>query len=844
MVIHNPILTGSFTVNNIDVSSITSSAANITALNATTASLNSFSASVLSYTASQNILNGTYTLTSSFNAQTASFTAFSASVLTFTGSASTRLGALEAATASLYTATSSFSGRVGALETYTSSLNNKTASFATTGSNNFTAVQHIADTTNPTGFDTTASLYTEGGFGIKKDTYISSSLYIKGNLTVYGTQSVSYITSSQLNISTNIITVNTSTPSVRFGGLAVIDSGSASGLTGSMLWDSQNNNWIYSNPSGSGNYDSSMVIMGPRNSSTLGNEQGLSCNYLVLGHGSHHTTSSGIFHDGTNTCIPNTLIGGTICTTMANASCMSIGTQTPVRQFTINGGAGNTHILLQNNSVGTAINNGFNIVFNTDCTAQMWNYQNASLQFATNNNARLTIASTGEACFACQVCASSFIGAALTVATSLTGVGRAVLNSGDATHSGYINWYNSSVSRLGYMGYNNTDIELTLEGTSTFKVTGGVACFACSVRVNSGGITLPNDGNNIDVGGVLIVRGNGSAYNTHYLTTGAANVAKYIQYNASGTAINQINAGGDSYITGGNVGIGTGTPSFLLDVSSTTGAIISSTTRTNSACCSEIRAAWSSGASMRMGYHPDSAVGYIDNTYPISSGQVYGDIQFRQSSAGTMTTRMTLKADGGQLMINTTCAAFGRRLTVSSDIVAYYSDAENITMGISAGTGAQSWGIQVCDTGDGSSAMHLNARGGPVGINIGNGNAASYPLHVNGTAYATGAAGALSDIRRKQCIQPLSKGLAEVMRLNPVEFAWKEEYINDCGMLGTQLGFVAQEVQEILPTNILTDRLNNNTLALKYNEYIPLLTKAIQEQQYTINTLKTCLGIS
>jgi hypothetical protein len=51
MIIHNPILTGSFTVNGTDVSSITSSAASLTSLNA--------------YTASQNILNGTYATTSS-----------------------------------------------------------------------------------------------------------------------------------------------------------------------------------------------------------------------------------------------------------------------------------------------------------------------------------------------------------------------------------------------------------------------------------------------------------------------------------------------------------------------------------------------------------------------------------------------------------------------------------------------------------------------------------------------------------------------------------------------------------------------------------------------------------
>jgi hypothetical protein len=52
MIIHNPILTGSFTVNGVDALSITSSAANITSLNAATASLNSFSASVLTFTAS------------------------------------------------------------------------------------------------------------------------------------------------------------------------------------------------------------------------------------------------------------------------------------------------------------------------------------------------------------------------------------------------------------------------------------------------------------------------------------------------------------------------------------------------------------------------------------------------------------------------------------------------------------------------------------------------------------------------------------------------------------------------------------------------------------------------
>jgi hypothetical protein len=172
--------------------------------------------------------------------------------------------------------------------------------FATTGSNTFTGTQYISNTSSPSGFsNTTASIYTDGGLQVTKDTYLSSSLFIKGDLTVYGTQSVSYITSSQLNISTNIITVNTSTPSIRFGGLAVIDSGSAStGLTGSILWDSQNNHWVYSNPSGS-SYSGGMLISGPR-ASTLGSEEGTTNNALMKGQGGDHITSSGMFESGSN----------------------------------------------------------------------------------------------------------------------------------------------------------------------------------------------------------------------------------------------------------------------------------------------------------------------------------------------------------------------------------------------------------------------------------------------------------------------------------------------------------------------------------------------------------------
>ena len=60
-------------------------------------------------------------------------------------------------------------------------------------------------------------------------------------------------------------------------------------------------------------------------------------------------------------------------------------------------------------------------------------------------------------------------------------------------------------------------------------------------------------------------------------------------------------------------------------------------------------------------------------------------------------------------------------------------------------------------------------------------------------------------------------------------------------------GFIAQEVQKILPELVVTEdvdidksgkliRIPNEYLSLNYLEFIPLLTKAIQEQQEIIDS--------
>lgn len=121
-------------------------------------------------------------------------------------------------------------------------------------------------------------------------------------------------------------------------------------------------------------------------------------------------------------------------------------------------------------------------------------------------------------------------------------------------------------------------------------------------------------------------------------------------------------------------------------------------------------------------------------------------------------------------------------------------------------------------------AVTINS-GGSVGIQT---TTPSYTLHVNGTAYATGAAGALSDVRHKRNIAPIENGtLAKVMKLHPVTFEWKEP--KDDGMKGQQIGFIAQEVEEVLPSVVLTQNNAEKTKGLKYNELVAVMAKAIQE---------------
>src|SRR5205807_9141748 len=76
-------------------------------------------------------------------------------------------------------------------------------------------------------------------------------------------------------------------------------------------------------------------------------------------------------------------------------------------------------------------------------------------------------------------------------------------------------------------------------------------------------------------------------------------------------------------------------------------------------------------------------------------------------------------------------------------------------------------------------------------------------------------------------------GLNEVLRLHTVSWTWKADSENR-----KQLGLIAQEVRPLLPELILEGTDKGHLLSMNYLGLLPIMVKAIQEQQATINELR------
>jgi hypothetical protein len=102
----------------------------------------------------------------------------------------------------------------------------------------------------------------------------------------------------------------------------------------------------------------------------------------------------------------------------------------------------------------------------------------------------------------------------------------------------------------------------------------------------------------------------------------------------------------------------------------------------------------------------------------------------------------------------------------------------------------------------------------------------------NGTGYLRAAAWAYgSDKRIKENINYIESGIEKVMALKPATF----DYIDG---VKNNIGWIAQDVKEVIPEAVSTISETNDQLTLKSDFIVPYLVAAIQEQQSQIEELK------
>ena len=125
-------------------------------------------------------------------------------------------------------------------------------------------------------------------------------------------------------------------------------------------------------------------------------------------------------------------------------------------------------------------------------------------------------------------------------------------------------------------------------------------------------------------------------------------------------------------------------------------------------------------------------------------------------------------------------------------------------------------------------------NGGNVGIGE---TVPSFKLHVNGTIGATGDITAFhsSDKRLKNNLIPIKDPLEKLKKINGYTFVWKENEHHP--NKGSDIGVVAQEVEEILPE--ITSTRENGYKAVRYEKLTPFLISCIKEQQTQIENQQT-----
>jgi hypothetical protein len=114
-----------------------------------------------------------------------------------------------------------------------------------------------------------------------------------------------------------------------------------------------------------------------------------------------------------------------------------------------------------------------------------------------------------------------------------------------------------------------------------------------------------------------------------------------------------------------------------------------------------------------------------------------------------------------------------------------------------------------------------------------------YGVYSVGSIYTTGTYESSSDARFKEDVEPLTDSLSTIMKLRGVEFSWKqEEYPEYNFSEDRQIGFIAQEIAEVLPEVVNKSDDNDGFYSVSYGRIVPILVEAVKELKAENELLK------
>ena len=266
------------------------------------------------------------------------------------------------------------------------------------------------------------------------------------------------------------------------------------------------------------------------------------------------------------------------------------------------------------------------------------------------------------------------------------------------------------------------------------------------------------------------------------------------------------------------------------------------------------------GGNPRVTINDDSGNVGIGTEEPTHRLHVQGN-RVRLENGGKV---LDLRADGSQIDIETQTNSLFIKAEGAGNNVVFNPFASNGNVGIGlanptvplqvrgrlgleSDTGGELWNLNVDSNGNlnvnsnsvtgGTTRLFINDDTGNVGI--GNTNP-TQRLVVNGNVQANNVT-VPSDVRYKEDVATLDSSLDKVLSMRGVRYQLRsEEFSQHEFSNDSQIGFIGQELESILPEVVFTDPKGYKSL--DYSRLTPVLVEAIKEQQQLIEQQKSALG--